>query len=88
MLVDGAPPASKARGQRMLRSTVDQARRGDEEAFGALVREVGDRCIFIAHRILRDAPLAEAWLQQPDWDWRSVRAPDPQRRPRAGRAGT
>lgn len=47
----------------MLRTIVDQARRGDEEAFGALVREVGDRCIFIAHRILRDANLAEDAVQ-------------------------
>ena len=43
----------------MLRDVVDQARQGDEEAFGALVRAVGDRCMFIAHRILRDAGLAE-----------------------------
>jgi RNA polymerase sigma-70 factor (ECF subfamily) len=47
----------------MLRSIVDQARQGDEEAFGALVREVGDRCIYIAHRILRDANLAEDAVQ-------------------------
>ena len=47
----------------MLRAIVEQARQGDEEAFGALVREVGDRCIFIAHRILRDANLAEDAVQ-------------------------
>ncbi len=47
----------------MLRTIVDQARQGNEEAFGALVREVGDRCIFIAHRILRDANLAEDAVQ-------------------------
>jgi RNA polymerase sigma-70 factor, ECF subfamily len=47
----------------MLRAIVDQARQGDEEAFGALVREVGDRCIFVAHRILRDANLAEDAVQ-------------------------
>jgi DNA-directed RNA polymerase specialized sigma24 family protein len=47
----------------MLRAIVDRARQGDEEAFGALVREVGDRCIFIAHRILRDANLAEDAVQ-------------------------
>jgi RNA polymerase sigma-70 factor (ECF subfamily) len=47
----------------VLRAIVDQARRGDEEAFAALVREVGDRCIFIAHRILRDASLAEDAVQ-------------------------
>ncbi len=47
----------------MLRTIVDRARQGDEEAFAALVREVGDRCIFIAHRILRDADLAEDAVQ-------------------------
>ena len=47
----------------MLRTLVDRARQGDEEAFGALVREVGDRCIFIAHRILRDTDLAEDAVQ-------------------------
>jgi RNA polymerase sigma factor (sigma-70 family) len=50
-------------GTRVLRTIVDRARQGDEEAFGALVREVGDRCIFIAHRILRDANLAEDAVQ-------------------------
>lgn len=47
----------------MLQLIVDRARRGDEEAFAALVREVGDRCIFVAHRILRDANLAEDAVQ-------------------------
>ena len=47
----------------MLRTIVDQARRGDEEAFAALVREVGDRSVYIAHRILRDANLAEDAVQ-------------------------
>ena len=47
----------------MLRAIVDKARQGDEEAFGALVRAVGDRSIFIAHRILRDAHLAEDAVQ-------------------------
>jgi len=47
----------------VLRAIVDQARQGDEEAFAALVREVGDRCMFIAHRILRDASLAEDAVQ-------------------------
>ena len=47
----------------MLRAFVEQARHGDEEAFGALVRIVGDRCIFIAHRILRDADLAQDAVQ-------------------------
>ena len=47
----------------MLRTLVDRAKQGDEEAFGALVRAVGDRCIFIAHRILRDVDLAEDAVQ-------------------------
>ncbi len=47
----------------MLRATVERARQGDEEAFAALVREVGDRCIYIAHRILRDGNLAEDAVQ-------------------------
>ena len=47
----------------MLPTLVDQARHGDEEAFGALVRMVGDRCIFIAYRILRDSGLAEDAVQ-------------------------
>jgi RNA polymerase sigma factor (sigma-70 family) len=47
----------------VLRTLVDRARQGDEEAFGALDGEVGDRCIFIAHRILRDVHLAEDAVQ-------------------------
>ena len=47
----------------MLQALVDRARQGDEEAFGALVRAVGDRCIYVAHRILRDASLAEDAVQ-------------------------
>ena len=59
----------------MLRTLVDRARLGDEEAFGALVREVGDRCIFIAHRILRDADLAEDAVQvAPVQAWRELPA--------------
>ena len=42
---------------------VDRAKRGDEEAFDALARQVGDRCMAIAHRILRDADLAEDAVQ-------------------------
>lgn len=63
MLVDDASAASTTGRQRVLRAIVDQARRGDEEAFGALVRAVGDRSIFIAYRILRDADLAEDAVQ-------------------------
>lgn len=47
----------------MQRTLVDQAKRGDEEAFDALARMVGDRCMAIAVRILRDAHLAEDAVQ-------------------------
>jgi len=42
---------------------VDRAKQGDEEAFEALARLVGDRCMAIAIRILRDADLAEDAFQ-------------------------
>jgi RNA polymerase sigma-70 factor (ECF subfamily) len=45
------------------RELVEQARRGDEEAFDALARQVGDRCMAIATWILRDADLAEDAVQ-------------------------
>jgi len=56
------------------------AQGGDEDAFDALVRVTGDRCLGIAYRILRDVDLAEdagqsayvsAWR-----DLRSLRDPD------------
>src|SRR4051795_5305008 len=47
----------------MLHVLVDQARTGDEEAFDALARMVGDRCLAIAVRILRDVDLAEDAVQ-------------------------
>jgi RNA polymerase sigma-70 factor (ECF subfamily) len=47
----------------VLRALVDRARQGDEEAFGALARTVGDRCMAIAFRILRDADQAEDAVQ-------------------------
>ena len=47
----------------MQRTLVDQAKRGDEEAFDALARMVGDRCMAIAVRILRDVELAEDAVQ-------------------------
>lgn len=59
---------------------VDQARRGDEEAFDALARLVGDRCMAIAVRILRDAHLAEDAVQASlvvAWrELRTLRDPD------------
>lgn len=42
---------------------VVRAKRGDREAFDALVRLVGDRCLAIAFRILRDADLAHEAVQ-------------------------
>jgi RNA polymerase sigma-70 factor, ECF subfamily len=42
---------------------VDQAKRGDREAFDSLARMVGDRCMAIAVRILRDADLAADAVQ-------------------------
>lgn len=48
---------------RLHRELVNQAQRGDEEAFDALARLVGDRCMAIACRILRNADLAEDAVQ-------------------------
>ncbi len=47
----------------MHNEIVDRAKRGDEEAFDALARQVGDRCMAIASRILRDVDLAEDAVQ-------------------------
>ena len=47
----------------MHRALVDQAKRGDREAFDALARTVGDRCMAIAFRILRDADRADDAVQ-------------------------
>ena len=47
----------------MHNEIVDRAKRGDEEAFDALARQVGDRCMAIACRILRDVDLAEDAVQ-------------------------
>ena len=47
----------------MLRALVDRARQGDEEAFAALTNAVGDRCMAVAFRILRDVDLAEDAVQ-------------------------
>ena len=64
----------------MHRELVDRAKRGDEEAFDALAREVGDRCMAIACRILRDTALAEDAVQAAllmAWrDLRMLRDPD------------
>jgi RNA polymerase sigma factor (sigma-70 family) len=45
------------------RDLVEQARRGDREAFAVLVHQVSDSLYAVAFRILRDAGLAEDALQ-------------------------
>lgn len=64
----------------MQRALVDRAKRGDGEAFDALARTVGDRCMAIACRILRDVDLAEDAVQAAlitAWqELRSLRDPD------------
>ena len=64
----------------MHRELVDQAKQGDEEAFDALARLVGDRCMAIACRILRDVHLAEDAVQAAlvvAWrELRTLRDPD------------
>lgn len=64
----------------MERALVDRAKRGDGEAFDALARMVGDRCMAIACRILRDVDLAEDAVQASlitAWcELRALRDPD------------
>ena len=64
----------------MHRVLVDQARQGDAEAFDALARTVGDRCMAIACRILRDVDQAEDAVQAAlivAWrELRTLRDPD------------
>jgi len=45
------------------RDLIEQARRGDREAFAVLVHQVSDSLYTVAHRILRDTSLAEDALQ-------------------------
>jgi RNA polymerase sigma-70 factor (ECF subfamily) len=59
----------------VLAALVDQAKRGDREAFDSLARLVGDRCMAIALRILRDVDLAEDAVQVSlITAWRELRA--------------
>jgi RNA polymerase sigma-70 factor (ECF subfamily) len=64
----------------VLADLAERARQGDEDAFAALIGHLGDRCMAIAFRILRDSDLAAdavqmalvtAWHQLP-----SLRDPD------------
>lgn len=52
-----------ARRDRVHAALVEQAKRGDREAFDALARLTGDRCMAIAFRILRDFDLADDAVQ-------------------------
>src|SRR4051794_11158115 len=52
------------RAERVDRDLVEEARRGDREAFAVLARTRGDRLFGIARRILRDVVLAEDAVQQ------------------------
>ena len=53
---------------------VMRVQRGDEEAFASLAVAVGDRLHAVAHRILRDADLAEDATQQALLSiWRDIR---------------
>lgn len=57
----------------MQRELVEQAQRGDQEAYAALVHLVADRLSAVAYRILRDADRAEDALQQALVDvWRDL----------------
>jgi RNA polymerase sigma-70 factor (ECF subfamily) len=60
---------------------VEQAKRGDREAFDSLARLTGDRCMAIAFRILRDFDLADDAVQSALLTaWRELRAlRDPER---------
>jgi RNA polymerase sigma-70 factor (ECF subfamily) len=60
---------------------VNQAKQGDREAFDALARQSGDRCMAIAFRILRDFDLADDAVQTALLTaWREIRAlRDPER---------
>lgn len=52
------------RAERVDNDLVEQAQRGDREAFAILARTRGDRLFGIARRILRDVSLAEDAVQQ------------------------
>ena len=64
----------------MRRALVDRAKHGDSEAFDELARQVGDQCMAIAFRILRDVDQADDAVQSAliaAWrDLRRLRDPD------------
>ena len=59
----------------MYAALVEQAKRGDREAFDELARLTGDRCMAIAFRILRDFDHADDAVQAALLTaWREIRA--------------
>ena len=59
----------------MHAALVNQAKQGDREAFDALARLTGDRCMAIAFRILRDFDHADDAVQAALLTaWREIRA--------------
>ena len=64
----------------MHAALVEQAKKGDREAFDSLARLTGDRCMAIAFRILRDFDLADDAAQSAlVTAWREIRTlRDPQ----------
>jgi RNA polymerase sigma-70 factor (ECF subfamily) len=69
-----------AEGERLDRDLVEQAQRGDRDAFAVLARTRADRLMGISQRILRDVGRAEDAVQQTlviAWrELRSLRDPD------------
>jgi len=62
------------RESRVHSALVDRAKHGDREAFDALARLVGDQCMAIAFRILRDADRADDAVQSAFiMAWRDLR---------------
>lgn len=62
--IDQAPRSrGHDEGDEVLATLVERAQLGDEEAFSALTQAVGDRCLAIAYRILRDVDVAEDAVQ-------------------------
>src|SRR6187551_1355455 len=60
---------------RVQRALIDRAKGGDREAFDQLARTVGDKCMAIAYRILRDTNGAEDAVQASlTVAWRELRS--------------
>lgn len=63
------------KGQDVKADLVERARRGDQDAFAALVSGSADRCYAIAYRILRDPDVAQDATQQALLEaWRDLRS--------------